>query len=100
MVTEYLAMEPHIALASGVPEKITSEIREITGGWPTTEERLEKAMELVDEKLASQMVAVGDLKTIKRKIMEYVEAGCTEPLLYPVTGEVLPVIEYLAPTSF
>ena len=100
MVAEYLAMEPHIALASGVSEKITGEIREITGGWPTTEEKLEQAMELVDEKLASTLMAVGDLKTVKRKIIEYVEAGCTEPLLYPVTGEVLPIIEYLAPTSF
>nr|BAJ46641.1 methylenetetrahydromethanopterin reductase [Candidatus Caldarchaeum subterraneum] len=100
MVAEYLAMEPHIALASGVSEKITGEIREITGGWPTTERKLEQAMELVDEKLASTLMAVGDLKTVKRKIIEYVEAGCTEPLLYPVTGEVLPIIEYLAPTSF
>ncbi|MEM4220373.1 MAG: LLM class flavin-dependent oxidoreductase [Candidatus Caldarchaeum sp.] len=100
MVTEYLAMEPHIAIASDVPEKITEEVRAVTGGWPTTEEKLRKAVEIVDEKLAAKLMAVGDVEECRKKIKEYVDAGATEPLLYPVTGEVLPILHHFSPTSF
>lgn len=100
MVAEYLAMEPHIALASGVPEKLTNEIREVTGGWPTTNDKLRQAVEIVPEKVASELMAVGDIETCRKKIREYVDSGATEPLLYPVTGEVLPILHHFAPTSF
>ncbi|MEM2652197.1 MAG: LLM class flavin-dependent oxidoreductase [Candidatus Caldarchaeum sp.] len=96
MVAEYLAMEPHIATASGVPEKITEEIRALTGGWPTTAEKLAEAAEFVPDALVSKLMAVGDLETCRKAIAEYVRAGCTEPLLYPVTSEVLPLIHHFA----
>ncbi|MEM2096325.1 MAG: LLM class flavin-dependent oxidoreductase [Candidatus Caldarchaeum sp.] len=96
MVAEYLAMEPHIAKASGVPEKITEEIRAATGGWPTTAEKLAEAVHLVPDKLVAKLMAVGDIESCRKSILEYIRAGCTEPLLYPVTDEVLPLIEYFA----
>ncbi|MEM4416514.1 MAG: LLM class flavin-dependent oxidoreductase, partial [Nitrososphaerota archaeon] len=96
MVTEYLAMEPHIAIASGVPEKLTQEISEVTGGWPTTHEKIIEASQLVSDKLLTELMAVGDLETCRNRVEDYVRAGCTEPLLYPVTGEVLPLIHYFS----
>jgi len=93
MVTEYLAMEPHIAIASGVSQKVVDEVREITGGWPTTKQKLERASPLVEDRTAEKLMAIGDEGDCRKKILEYVRAGCTEPLLFAVTGEVLPVIQ-------
>jgi 5,10-methylenetetrahydromethanopterin reductase len=92
MVAEYLAMEPHIAIASGVSQKVVDEVREITGGWPTTREKLEQATPLIEDGTTKQLMAVGDEDECRKQVAEYVRAGCTEPLLYAVTGEVLPLI--------
>ena len=94
MVAEYLAMEPHIAIASGVSQNVVDEIREITGGWPTTKQKLEQATPLVEDQTTRKLMAVGDEDECRSKVMEYVRAGCTEPLLFAVTGEVLPLIHY------
>ena len=92
MVTEYLAMEPHIAMASGVSQKIVDEVREITGGWPTTEQKLERATPLIEDQTVKKLMAVGDEEECRKQIVEYTRTGCTEPLLFAVTGEVLPLI--------
>jgi len=97
MVAEYLAMEPHIAIASGVSEKVVDEVRKTTGGWPTTKEKLEKASELIEDRTAKKLMAVGDKNECRKQVLEYVKAGCTEPLLYSVSGEVLPLIHEFAP---
>jgi 5,10-methylenetetrahydromethanopterin reductase len=94
MVTEYLAMEPHIAAASGVSEKVIDDIRDITGGWPTTREKLEQASGLVEDRTVRKLMAVGDLEECRRQISEYERTGCTEPILFSVTGEVLPLIHH------
>ena len=91
---QYLAMEPHIAIASGVSQNVVDEIREITGGWPTTKQKLEQATPLVEDQTTRKLMAVGDEDECRSKVMEYVRAGCTEPLLFAVTGEVLPLIHY------
>ena len=92
MVAEYLAMEPHIAIASGVSQKVVDEVREITGGWPTTKQKLERASVLIEDRTSKKLMAVGDEEECRKQILEYVRAGCTEPLLFAVTGEVLPLI--------
>jgi 5,10-methylenetetrahydromethanopterin reductase len=96
MVTEYLAMEPHIAAASGVNTKVVERVRTITGGWPTTYQKLLEASFEVPDNIVENLMAVGDLETCYRKVTEYLEAGCTEPLLYPVTDDVLPLIHYFS----
>ena len=37
-------------------------------------------------------MAVGDEEECRKQVLEYVRTGCTEPLLFAVTGEVLPLI--------
>lgn len=96
MVTEYLAMEPHIAAASGVDVKLVEQVRSVTGGWPTTHQKLLEASSTVPDRVVENLMAVGDLETCRKKVLEYLENGCTEPLLYPVTGEVLPLIHYFS----
>jgi 5,10-methylenetetrahydromethanopterin reductase len=99
MVAEYLAMEPHIAIASGASEKTIDEIRGITGGWPTTREKLEQASGLVEERTVKRLMAVGDLEECRKQVSEYERTGCTEPILFPVTGEVLPLIHHFGADS-
>ncbi|MEM1979159.1 MAG: LLM class flavin-dependent oxidoreductase [Candidatus Caldarchaeum sp.] len=43
-----------------------------------------KAAELVDDEVLEELACIGSLKTIRRKIGEFVDAGVTYPVLYPV----------------
>lgn len=43
-----------------------------------------KAAELVDDEVLEEFACIGSLKTIRRKIGEFIDAGLTYPVLYPV----------------
>jgi 5,10-methylenetetrahydromethanopterin reductase len=83
MLTQYLAQQPHIAKASGVSDEVVQEIQR-TLGWPATKEQIEAAMPLVPDDLVQRITASGRPDEVKAKVREYVERGCTCPILYPL----------------
>lgn len=87
LLTQYLAQQPHIAKASGVSQEIVDEIQSILG-WPATHEQIQQAKHLVPDDLVERITASGTPEDAKRKVQEYVDHGCTCPILYPVGGSV------------
>ena len=83
MLTQYLAQQPHIAKASGVSDEVVQEIQR-TLGWPATKEQIKQAMPLVPDDLVQRITASGKPDEVKAKVREYVERGCTCPILYPL----------------
>jgi 5,10-methylenetetrahydromethanopterin reductase len=83
MLTQYLAQQPHIAKASGVSDEVVQEIQR-TLGWPATKEQIKAAMPLVPDDLVQRITASGRPDEVKAKVREYVERGCTCPILYPL----------------
>jgi 5,10-methylenetetrahydromethanopterin reductase len=83
MLTQYLAQQPHIAKASGVSDEVVQEIQR-TLGWPATKEQIKAAMPLVPDDLVQRITASGKPDEVKAKVREYVERGCTCPVLYPL----------------
>lgn len=95
LLTQYLAQQPHIAKASGVSMDVVEKIQSILG-WPATNEQIQKAKHLVPEELILRITASGTPEEAKKKVAEYVNNGCTCPILYPVGGDVHLLIDTFA----
>jgi 5,10-methylenetetrahydromethanopterin reductase len=85
LLTQYLAQQPHIAKASGVSMDIVEKIQAILG-WPATHEQIQAAKHLVPEDLIHRITASGTPAEAKAKVQEYIDHGCTTPILYGVGG--------------
>ena len=95
LLTQYLAQQPHIALASGVSNDVVAEIQSILG-WPATHEQIQAAKHLVTDDLIHRITASGTPDEARAKVEQYRENGCTTPILYPVGGDVKLLVDTFA----
>jgi 5,10-methylenetetrahydromethanopterin reductase len=91
----YFATEPHIMKASGVDEEIADKAKALMG-WPATEEDYERASAVIPEEIVRDIMAVGTAEDCRRKVKEYLDAGVTCPILYPLRGNIKDVIDAFA----
>jgi len=94
LLTQYLGQQPHITKASGVSQELIDEIGSVLS-WPATPAQVERAMALVPDEVVQLITASGTPDECRAKVREYVEAGCTCPILYPL-GDVPATIEAFA----
>lgn len=92
LLCQYLAQQPHIAKASNVSLDVVSEIQSILG-WPATKEQINQAKHLVPDELVSRITASGTPDEARSKVKEYIDNGCTCPILYSAGGNVKLLIE-------
>ena len=95
LVAYYLGTEPHIMEASGADPELVERIQEIVG-WPATEEDYRKAAALIPDDLVRDLMAVGTSSECRDKVAEYIDAGVTCPILYPLMDDVKPVVDAFA----
>ena len=91
LVTQYLGQQPHIMAASGVPSSLLDAINEVLT-WPATHEQVVAASRLVPDEVVQMLCAAGTPDECRAKVAEYVAAGCTCPILYPL-GDVEAMID-------
>ena len=94
MVTQYLGQQPHIMKASGVPQSLLDAVGEVLT-WPATHEQVEAASKLVPDEIVQMLTASGTPDDARARVAEYVAAGCTCPILYPL-GDVEAMIDAFA----
>jgi 5,10-methylenetetrahydromethanopterin reductase len=95
LVTQYLGQQPHIMKASGVPESLLNEVGAVLS-WPATREQIVAASELVPDDIVQMITASGTPDECKEKVSEYLAAGCTSPVLYPLGQDVRLMIDTFA----
>jgi 5,10-methylenetetrahydromethanopterin reductase len=95
LVTQYLGQQPHIMKASGVSQELLDEIGQVLT-WPATEEQIEEAMRLVPDDVVQMITASGTPDEVRAKVREYVAAGATCPILYPLGPDVRLMIDTFA----
>lgn len=95
LVTQYLGQQPHIMKASGVSQELLDEIGQVLT-WPATEEQIEDAMRLVPDDVVQMITASGTPEEVRAKVREYVAAGATCPILYPLGPDVELMIDTFA----
>ena len=83
MMVQYLGQQPHLMKASGVSQELLDEIHQVLT-WPATDEEIESAMHLVPDDVVQMCTASGSPEEVKAKVREYIDNGCTCPILYPL----------------
>jgi 5,10-methylenetetrahydromethanopterin reductase len=95
LVAYYLGTEPHIMAASGADPELVTRVQEIVG-WPATEADYRKAAHLIPDSLVRSVMAVGTGQECRDRVAEYLEAGVTCPILYPMMDDVRAVVDAFA----
>jgi 5,10-methylenetetrahydromethanopterin reductase len=95
LVTQYLGQQPHIMKASGVPQELLDEIGEVLT-WPATHDQVVAASRLVPDDIVQMITASGTPDEVRAKVADYVAAGCTCPILYPLGEDVHLMIDIFA----
>jgi 5,10-methylenetetrahydromethanopterin reductase len=95
LVTQYLGQQPHIMKASGVDPSVLEEIGRVLT-WPAGPEDIRKAMALVPDDVVQMITASGTPEECRAKVREYVDSGCTCPILYPLGDDVRAMIDAFA----
>jgi 5,10-methylenetetrahydromethanopterin reductase len=85
--------------ASGVDPGLIEEIGKVMT-WPAGPEEIRKAMKLVPDEAVQMISASGTPDECRAKVREYVEAGCTCPILYPLGDDVRAMIDAFAGGEF
>ena len=91
----YFATEPHIMKASGVSDELLAKVQAIMG-WPATEEDYIKASKVIPDEIVRNIMAVGTTKECQEKVAQYIDAGVTCPILYPMMDDIKPVVDAFA----
>ena len=92
LVTQYLGQQPHIMKASGVSSDLLDEISRVLT-WPAEEHQILEAMKLVPDEVVQLITASGTPDECRAKVQEYIEAGCTCTVLYPLGDDVRAMID-------
>ena len=95
LVAYYLGTEPHIMKASGADPELVDRIQDIVG-WPATEEDYRQAAPLIPDDLVRTLMAVGTSDECRDTVAQYMDAGVTCPILYPLMPDVKPVVDAFA----
>lgn len=96
LATQYIGQQPHITKASGIDPEKAEQIKEELGGWPASAEDIERASRLVSDDVVTNIVAAGTREEMIERVRDYCEAGCTEPVVYPLTDNKEAVIDAVA----
>jgi len=92
LVTQYLGQQSHIMKASGVSQDLLEEIGRVLT-WPAEEHQIRQAMKLVPDDVVQLITASGTPDECRSKVQEYIDAGCTCPVLYPLGDDVRAMID-------
>ncbi|MCC6148535.1 MAG: LLM class flavin-dependent oxidoreductase [Anaerolineaceae bacterium] len=95
LVAYYFATEPHIMKASGASEELLAKVQSVMG-WPATEEDYEKAAKLIPDEVVRNVMAVGTADECRAKVKEYIDAGVTCPILFPMMPDIKEVVDAFA----
>jgi 5,10-methylenetetrahydromethanopterin reductase len=92
LVTQYLGQQPHIMKASGVSQDLLDQIGCMLT-WPAEEPQIREAMRLVPDEVVQLITASGTADECRDKVQEYIDTGCTCPVLYPLGDDVRTMID-------
>jgi 5,10-methylenetetrahydromethanopterin reductase len=94
-LTQYIAQQSHITEFCGAEPELIAAVKAIVS-WPTTQESIRRAMELVPDSLVRSVCACGTTAETMDKLAEYVDNGCTSPIITPLGDDQAGTLSSLA----
>lgn len=94
-VTQYIIEQPHVMRANGVYHALIEDVLQIVKS-PNIANALERAMRLVPDDVVQMVTASGAPADCRAKVREYIAAGATFPVLYPLHPDVRFMIDAFA----
>ena len=99
LIARYVAHQPHIASASGLPEATVDALRRIVGPWPGPPERVDGALHLIDDDTVDHLMVAGAAGECREALGAWFDAGAGEVVVVPVTGDAAGMARALAPAG-
>ena len=87
LLTQYLGQQPHIMDASGIDPGVIERIGKVLT-WPASAADIQRAVRLVPDDAVQAITATGTPQECIAKVEEYIAAGATCPMLYPLGDDV------------
>ncbi|MHA2139725.1 MAG: LLM class flavin-dependent oxidoreductase [Candidatus Hodarchaeales archaeon] len=92
LLTQYMGQQPHLMKASKMPQDILDKIHaELT--WPATKEQIRKAMRHIPDEIVQKITASGTPDECYDRVQQWVDNGCTCPILYQLSDDVKLMID-------
>ncbi|MFW5709012.1 MAG: LLM class flavin-dependent oxidoreductase [Chloroflexota bacterium] len=94
-VTLYIRQQPQIMRTNGVPQELIDEISRILPPDPS-DDQLSTAMQHVPDSIVQLVTASGTAEECRLRVNDYIRAGATYPVLYPLGNDVRYMIDVFA----
>ena len=99
LIARYVAHQPHIAAASGLPQPTVDALRRKVGPWPGPPDRVESALHLVDDDAVDRLMVAGAPHECRDRLGAWSDAGSSEIVVVPVTDGAADMARALAPVG-
>lgn len=99
LIARYVAHQPHIATASGLPQLTVDALRHIVGPWPGPPDRVEGALHLIDNDTVDRLMVAGTAGECREALRAWFAAGASEIVVVPVTDGIADMARALAPAG-
>jgi 5,10-methylenetetrahydromethanopterin reductase len=81
--------------ASGVSDELLEKVQ-AQMSWPATEADYIRASAVIPDEVVRGLMAVGTSAECRAAVAEYIHAGVTCPILYPMMDDIRPVVDAFA----
>ncbi|MFX1516192.1 MAG: LLM class flavin-dependent oxidoreductase [Promethearchaeota archaeon] len=98
LLTQYMGQQPHLMKASKMPKDILDKIHEELT-WPATREQIHKAMKHIPDEIVQKITASGTPNECLEQVSQWMESGCTCPVLYQLSDDVKLMIDTFSPNQ-
>jgi len=95
IVIQYIRQQPTLMRASGIRQELIDEVHQLIPQVPSASQ-ITSAMYLISDEVVQLVTAAGTPEECRAKIREYINAGTTCPVLYPVGSDVNFIIDAFA----
>lgn len=95
LITQYIAFQPDLMRANGVYPELIYDVQQMLKDNQSAQQ-LDDVMRLVPDDVVQLLTAAGTPDEVREKVREYVNAGATVPVLYPLLPDVRLLIDTFA----
>lgn len=95
LITQYIAYQPEVMRANGIYPELIHDVQQMLKDNQTSQQ-LDDVMRLVPDDVVQLVTAAGTPEEVREKVREYISAGATVPVLYPLMPDVRLLIDTFA----